>query len=121
MRGCNTHKVNDDPCLRQYGFLSDQQSKHNGILTILVESAAARSGYHILKEFNVFLPSSLVCCVLQSTIASVYKLFIQCFSDSGFLMGDSSSDNVGCVSVVMFIIFSTEDGRLSSRLSEMFT
>ena len=36
-------------------------------------------------------------------------------------MGDSSSDNVSCVSVVMFIIFSTEDGRLSSGLSEMFT
>ena len=27
-------------------------------------------------------------------------------------MGDSSSDNVSCVSVVMFIIFSTEDGRI---------
>ena len=36
-------------------------------------------------------------------------------------MGDSSSDNVSFVSVVMFIIFSTEDGRLSSGLSEMFT
>ena len=36
-------------------------------------------------------------------------------------MGDSSSDNVSCISIVMFIIFSTEDGRLSSGLSGMFT
>ena len=36
-------------------------------------------------------------------------------------MGDSSSDNVSCISVVMFIFFSIEDGHLSSGLSEMFS
>ena len=36
-------------------------------------------------------------------------------------MGDSSWDNVSCVSVVMFILFSTEDGHLSSGLREMFS
>ena len=36
-------------------------------------------------------------------------------------MGDSPSDNVSCISIVMFIIFSTGDGRLSSGLSGMFT
>ena len=36
-------------------------------------------------------------------------------------MGDSSSDNVNCISVVMFILFLTEDGHLPSGLSEMFS
>ena len=36
-------------------------------------------------------------------------------------MGDSSSDNLSCISVVMFIIFSTEDGRFFRGLSEMLT
>ena len=31
-------------------------------------------------------------------------------------MGDSSTDNVSCISIVMFIIFSTEDDRLSQRI-----
>ena len=35
-------------------------------------------------------------------------------------MGNSSSDNVNYILVVMFILFSTEDGHLSSKLSEMF-
>ena len=51
------------------------------ILTILVQSAAARGlGTTFLKKFKAFLASSFVRGVLRSTTASVYKLFIRRFS-----------------------------------------
>ena len=66
------------------------------------------------------LPLSFVACYGRPQLRFINYLY-GVFTDSGFVMGDSSSDNVSFVSVVMFIIFSTEDGHLSSGLSEMFT
>jgi len=43
------------------------------------------------------------------------------FSTFVLIMTDSTSENVSCVSVSMFINFLTEDGHLFNGLSEMFS
>ena len=74
------------------------------ILTILVHSAAARGLGTTFKKKSLrrpLLPLSFVACYGRPQLRFINYLY-GVFHIFRFLMRDSSSDNVSCISVVMF-------------------